>query len=84
MSPSQPPLFPMQILSLDYFSTPPSHGNHFILIAVCRFSGAEWKLGIVFNGGGGDEGKSEGRYMDLDYLLLIYHAPTPSIAYIDV
>ena len=39
MSPSQPPLFPMQILSLDYFSTPPSHGNHFILIAVCRFSG---------------------------------------------
>ena len=39
MSPSQPPLFPMQILSLDYFSTPPSNGNHFILIAVCRFSG---------------------------------------------
>ena len=39
MSPSQPPLFPMQVLSLDYFSTPPSHGNHFILIAICRFSG---------------------------------------------
>ena len=42
------------------------------------------KLGIVFSGVVGDEGKSEGRYMDLDYLLLIYHAPSPSIAYIDV
>ena len=39
ISPSKPPLYPMQILSLDYFSTPPSHGNHFILIAICRFSG---------------------------------------------
>ena len=39
ISPSKPPLFPLQILSMDYFSTPPSHGNHFILIAICRFSG---------------------------------------------
>ena len=39
LSPSRPPLFPMAILSLDYFSVPKSNGYNFILLAVCRFSG---------------------------------------------
>ena len=38
LSPSQP-LFPMAILSLDYFSVPKSNGYTFLLLAVCRFSG---------------------------------------------
>ena len=39
LSPSQPPLFPMAILSLDYFSLPKSKGYTFLLLAVCWFSG---------------------------------------------
>ena len=35
------------------------------LIAAPTWGGM--KLGIVFSGVVGDEGKSEGRYMDLDY-----------------
>ena len=39
LSPSNPPFFPMAILSWDYFSVPPSNGYHFLLLAICCFSG---------------------------------------------
>ena len=39
ISPSPQPVFPMQILSLDYFLVPPHKGYKFILLAIDRFSG---------------------------------------------
>ena len=39
ISPTPLPLYPMQTLSLDYFSVPPSHGYKYILLAIDRFSG---------------------------------------------
>ncbi len=39
ISPGEFPSHPMQTLSLDYFSVPPSHGFKYILLAIDRFSG---------------------------------------------